>query len=131
MISTRNLRENEAMPEGFATGFEKMPVMRDWVWIAESEGAAIGVMLAAPCHGLVYMVRLCVKDGANQAVATILIRACMAECSKRGFKGYFFHVDPMREIERNLIPICRKAKAIQVTIPQIAIIGSVEDAVKL
>lgn len=130
MITVRTLRESENLPEGFATGYEKMPIMRDWAWIAE-DGASVGVLLAAPCHGLVYMMRVCVKDGANPATALILMRECMKECNRRGFKGYFFHVSTMSQTERDLMPICRKAGAVQIPLPQVMIVGSVERAARV
>jgi hypothetical protein len=129
MITTRTLREGEAMPEGFSTGYEKMPIMRDWVWIAE-DGEPLGVLLAAPCHGLVYMMRLCVKDH-NPMTAALMVRSCMKDCDKRGFRGYFFHVSTMSEAERALIPICRQVGAVQVPLPQVLIVGPIDRVAKL
>jgi len=129
MIRVRTLEKGEKLPEGFATGFEAMPVMEDWAWIAE-DGGPVGVILAAPCHGLVYMMRVCVKAGANRAAAAILIRACMRDCDKRGMKGYFFHVSTMSQVERDLIPICRKAGAVQIPIPQVLLVGAVDRAAR-
>jgi hypothetical protein len=129
VIRVRNLREGEAMPEGFHTGYEHMPVMRDWVWLAEGE-ETLAILLAAPCHGLVYFMRLCVKKGAGRATATILIRACMKECDRRGFKGYFFHVSGASQVERSLIPIVRKAGGVQITQPQMMLAGPIDEAVK-
>lgn len=130
MISVRTLREGEPIPEGFNTGFENMPVMREWAWIAESD-CPVGVLLAAPCHGLVYMMRICIKEGSNPAVAVVLIRACMKDCEKRGFKGYFFHVTTMTEVERTLIPIVRKAGGVQIPLPQLMLVGPIDKAVRL
>jgi hypothetical protein len=129
-IKVRTLEKEESIPAGFNTGYESMPLMGDWVWIAE-DGEPLGVMLAAPCHGLVYMMRVCVKDGANPATALILMRECMKECNRRGFKGYFFHVSTMSQTERDLMPICRKAGAVQIPLPQVMIVGSVERAARV
>src|ERR1700693_3133010 len=129
MITTRTLKEDESIPEGFATGHEQMPIMRDWVWVAEN-GEPLGVLLAAPCHGLGYMMRVCVKENANPATATILIRACMTECEKRGFRGHFFHVSTLPQAERVLIPIRRKASGVQVPLPQVVIVGPIDKAAR-
>jgi hypothetical protein len=129
MIRVRTLTKGEALPPGFHTGYELMPIMEDWAWIAEN-GEPVGVLLAAPCHGLVYMMRVCVKEGANPATAAILIRACMRDCEKRGVKGYFFHVSTLSQVERDLIPICRKAGAVQVPIPQVLLVGAVDRAAR-
>lgn len=129
-MKTRTLQEGERMPEGFNTGYENMPLMPDWVWIAEN-GEPVGVLLAAPCHGLVYMMRLCMKEGTNPAVAARLIRACMKDCESRGFRGYFFHVSTMSEVERQLVPIVKKAGGVQIPLPQVMLVGSIERAAKL
>lgn len=127
MIRARTLRDGEGIPEGFSTGYENMPIMRDWIWIAEDKGP-VGVLLAAPCHGLVYMMRLCTKEDANSAIAVVLLRACMKDCNKRGFRGYFFHVDTSKGSERAMISICRKAGGVQLTVPQILLVGPIDRA---
>jgi len=129
MISVRTLREGESIPQGFSTGYEAMPIMADWCWVAEN-GEPQGVLLAAPCHGLVYMMRVCTKEGANPATAAILIRACMKDCERRGFKGYFFHVSGITQVERDLIPVVRKAGGVQITLPQMMLVGSIAKAAK-
>lgn len=129
MIRVRTLRDGEPMPEGFNTGFESMPLIRDWVWVAE-EDEPLGVLIAAPCHGLVYMMRICAKEGAKPSVVTAIIRACMRDCEARGFKGYFFHVTTLNQAERTLIPICRKAGGVQLTHPQVVMAGSIEKAAR-
>lgn len=130
MICVRTLRKGEEIPGGFATGYENMPVMTDWAWVAE-DGVPVGVLLAAPCHGLVYMMRLCVKEGASQATATILLRSCMKDCNERGFRGYFFHVSTTNQVEMDLIPICRKAGGTQIPLPQVLIVGPINKAARL
>jgi hypothetical protein len=130
MISVRTLAEGEVMPQGLGTGFEKMPVMKDFVWVAEKDGEIQGILLAAPCHGLLYLVRLCVKENCNPAIASALLRQCMRDSKERGFKGYLFHISPMLGTERRFIPICKKAGGVQVITPQVAIIGSVEEAAR-
>lgn len=129
MTRVRNLGAGEAIPDGFSTGFERAAVMPEWVWIAESDGP-VGVLMAAPCHGLVYMVRICVKKGSNPSVAMALIRACLRDSKSRGFKGYFLHVTTMSGSERGLIPICKKAGGVQLTHPQIVLAGAIEKAVR-
>jgi hypothetical protein len=131
MIEVRNLRLNEPIPDGFHTGFEGMPVMCDWVWVAEISGRPAGILLAAPCHGLVYMMRLCVKTGENGAVAAVILRGCMKDCKARGFRGYFFHVSTLEQVERDLVPIVRKAGGVQLPVPQVLMVGPIEKAAKL
>ena len=130
MTTVRTLRANEPMPEGFATGYENMPFMPDWVWVAESDGEALGVLMAAPCHGLIYLMRLCIKDDAQRMTAFALLRACMRETNRRGFKGFFMHIDPTKEIDRRFIPTVKKTGGVQLMIPQVMLVGSIERAAR-
>src|SRR5712691_8376859 len=108
MITVRTLKPDEAMPQHLATGFERMPVMKDFVWIAEEEGKVVGMLLASPCHGLVFLARLRVEENAPSSVVTAMFRKCIKDCLDRGFTGYFTFIDPTRGLERKLIPICQK-----------------------
>lgn len=130
MIKTRTLREKEAMPQGMQTGYESMPLMSEWVWVAEDKGRAIGVLLAAPCHGLVYVMRLCVQEKENKIASLLLLRACMKDSRSRGFTGFFFHVNPTEAVDRQIMAITLKSGAKQLNIPQIMMLGSVERAVR-
>ena len=118
------------MPEGFYTGFEKMPLQEDWVWVAERDGAPQGVLMAAPCHGLIYMMRLCVKEGAPAITAFRLLRACMRDTKARGFKGFFMHIDPTSEKDIKVWPACKKSGALALPLPQQMIVGSIEKAAR-
>jgi len=118
------------MPEGFYTGFEKMPLQEDWVWVAERDGAPQGVLMAAPCHGLIYMMRLCVKEGSPAITAFRLLRACMRDTKARGFKGFFMHIDPTSEKDIKVWPACKKSGALALPLPQQMIVGSIERAAR-
>jgi hypothetical protein len=129
MTIVRTLRESEAMPEGFDTGFEKMPFMRDWCWIAEKDGKAVAILIAAPCHGIVYLMRLSIAHG--QSIAAVpLLRRFLTDARARGFMAYLVHLDPTRAEESKLIGVCRKAGGTQVMLPQVAVVGFLSDAGK-
>jgi hypothetical protein len=127
-MKVRTLNTGEAMPAGMNTGYEQMPLQTDWVWVAEEDGTPLGVVLAAPCHGLVYIMRLCVREGVNPHTALALLRACMKDAQDRGFRGFFFHVDPTSEVDRHILVICRKVGVKPMTIPQVLLVGSVDNA---
>jgi len=129
MISVRTLREDEPMPQHLGTGFEGMPVMNSFCWIAEKDGRIIGILMAAPCHGLIFIVRLRIEAG-HPSVATLLFRHCMRDSKAMGFIGYFSYIDPQRETEAALIPMCIRAGGIQVTQLQIPLVGSTELAAR-
>jgi hypothetical protein len=127
MTEVRTLRPDESIPDGLNTGFERMPIMPDWCWLAEEEGITQGILMAAPCHGLVYLARVCVKEEANKAVLLALFRALFRDTKARGFKVYITHLDPTKELESRLIGLCRETGGYQVTIPQVAVVGWLEE----
>ena len=128
VISVRTLKPGEAMPQHLGTGFEQMAVMNEFVWIAEKGGKIVGILMCAPCHGIIFIVRLRAEKDAPPMTVTLLLRKCVKDCKERGFKGYFTYVDPSIETERKFIPICRKAGGLQVAPVQVALVGKLEDA---
>jgi|SRR5215469_15200874 len=130
MIEVRTLREGEPFPQHLETGFEHMPVINRFCWVAELGKEIIGILMAAPCHGLVYFVRMRVPDESPSITAALLFRTAIRDLEKLGFKGYFTHVDPTRPAERAMIPICRKAGGLQVVTPQVPLVGSIEKAAR-
>ncbi|SRR5713226_6799215 len=116
------------MPQHLDTGFENMPVMNDFVWVAEQDGKVIGTLMASPCHGLIFLARLRVDKSAPISTVTFLFRKCIKDCLDRGFKGYFTFIDPSREIERRMLPICVKAGGLQIQAVQVGLVGSLEQA---
>ena len=127
MTKIRTLREGEAMPQHLDTGFESLPVMNSFVWVAENKGRIVGILMAAPCHGLIFLARLRIEGG-NPSAAHLLFRHCMRDCKDMGFVGYFSYIDPQRESEAAMIPICTRAGGIQVTVLQVPLVGSIEKA---
>jgi hypothetical protein len=130
LITVRTLRADEPMPQHLNTGFEQMAVMNDFVWVAEKEGKVIGMLLASPCHGLIFFVRLRAEKDAPPMTVPLLFRKCVNDCKERGFKGYFTYVDPSIETERRFIPICHRAGGVQITSLQVGLVGKLEDAAR-
>lgn len=130
LITVRTLRPNEAMPQHLGTGFEQMAVMNEFVWVAEKEKKIVGILMAAPCHGVVFLVRLRTAEDAPTMTVALLFRKCVKDCLARGLKGYFTYVDPNLEMERRFIPICRKAGGTQIMSVQVGLVGNLEQAAK-
>jgi hypothetical protein len=130
MITARTLREGEPIPEGFNTGFERMPFMPEWIWIVEQDKTPAGVLIAAPMHGLIYLMRFCVKPGSDKTVALVLLRAMLKDTKARGFRGYIAHIDPTNSEENVLIPLCRKAGGAPLPLPQTMLVGSIDKAAR-
>lgn len=130
LITVRTLKPGEAMPQHLDTGFEKMAVMNDFVWVAEKGGKIIGILMAAPCHGVIFFVRVRVEKDAPTMTVALLFRKCVRDCKGRGFKGYFTYIDPSLETERRFIPICRKAGGTQIASVQVGLVGNLEQAAR-
>ncbi len=130
MIHIRTLREGEAMPQHLGTGYETMPVMNSFVWVAEKDEKIIGILMAAPCHGLLFLVRLRIEKGSPGAIAHLLFRHCIRDAQAMGFQGYFSYINPELPSESALIPICERAGGIQVTALQVPLVGSIEKAAR-
>lgn len=114
------------MPQDLGTGFESMPVMKSFCWVAEQDGQIVGILMAAPCHGLIFLVRLRVIKGAPVTTTHLLFRHCMRDAKAMGFVGYFSYIDPKRESEAAMIPICTRAGGVQITDVQVPLVGSTE-----
>jgi hypothetical protein len=130
-MNIRNLQPGEAIPPGLDTGFEKLRMMPDWVWIAENYGVPIGALIGAPCHQLAHLVRLCVRDDQHKTIVSgLLLRAFLRDVQKRGYLVYFAWLDPTNEIERRLVGLIRKSGGKQETMPQVSCLGLVSDAAR-
>lgn len=128
VVMVRTLKPGEPFPQHLDTGFEQMPVMNDFIWVAEKNGKIVGILMAAPCHGIVFLVRLRTTKDAPAMTVALLFRRCVRDWKARGFKGYFTYVDPSRELERRFIPICRKLGGLQLVSPQVGLVGNLEQA---
>jgi hypothetical protein len=123
MVTIRNLRAEEKLPSHFRTGYENMPVMPDWCWLAEENGKALGALLAAPAHGVLFLMRLYTIDGAPTEVTTSLLLQCLSDADKRGYQGFLTYVNPQREAEGKLMMIAELWGGFQAPEVQVAIAG--------
>ena len=111
----RSLRSSDPFPDNLDTGFEKMPVMKNWVWVAEDDGEVVAILLAAPMHGLVYMMVLRAINNCAENILFSLLRKCMRDCNERGFKGFWLHINPGKVHERRFIPVIKRMGGTQHT----------------
>jgi hypothetical protein len=126
MVTIRTLRADEKLPQHFKTGYELMPVMPDWCWLAEEGDKPVGALLAAPCHGVAYLVRVFTIEGASTEVTVNLILQCFHDCKKRGYHGFLTHICPLREQEGKLMMLTEKWGGFQAPEFQVAIVGPIE-----
>lgn len=126
VITVRTLKVNEAMPKHLGSGFEQMQVMKGYVWVAEKNGKIVGLLMATPCHGLIFVVRLRVEKTAPPMTVWLLFRKCVRDCKERGFEWYFTYLDTNLDAERKLAAICQKTGGMRMMSMPIGIVGRLE-----
>lgn len=130
VVRVRTLAPGEAMPQHLSTGFEHMAVMNDFVWVAEKDKKIVGILLAAPCHGLIFFVRVRTVEDAPHVTAHLLFRNCVRDSLARGFQGFFTYIDPSLKAERHFISIVLRAGGIKIESPQVGLVGNLESAAR-
>ena len=123
MIEVRNLQPDEDFPPFMDEWMKTPATMREWVWVAIKEGEVVGLLVAAPCHGLVYLARFQTVQNAPASTMLHLLRRCFADCRQRGFGGYFSQVNPTLETERKIIGLVRANGGTQVIDPMVMVAG--------
>jgi hypothetical protein len=108
-----------------------MPVMNSFCWVAERGGRIVGILMAAPCHGLIFLVRMSIEDSAPKATALLLFRAWIKDSLAMGFKAYFTYINPQGEVERSMIPMCERGGGFQIQEGHIPLAGSLEKAARI
>lgn len=86
----------DAIPEGLKEG-ENWPLLTlddHWVWLArDSEGGVVGILIAAPCHGLVFIWRLKMLETAPHWALGKLLRQFIRDLRSRKCLGYIACLD--------------------------------------
>lgn len=114
-VQVRNMRRGESVP--LPHGFQHLDP--DWTWVLTWQGDTVGAVLAAPCHGLVMLVRVVMLPGHGELLPRLL-RHCVKEWMRRGFTGYFTYLGD-NEAEHKLRRILSKGKVME--IPQQTCVG--------
>lgn len=122
MITIRNYIPGEPLPAALATGYEGGQCDPRWIWIAALDDAPVAVLVAAPAHVTVILMRLIVLPAASAAIAPLL-RHALDECNARGYLTYVTWVDPSRPVEASLLRIVRASGGMQIARPQVACVG--------
>jgi hypothetical protein len=105
----------EALREG--ENWELLTLDPEWVWLAHGQdGKIVGVLIAAPCHGLVFIWRVKMLPGAPHWALGRLFRQFIRDLRKRGCMGYLTFLDlTNRPAERALARIAFRAGAMFTT----------------
>jgi hypothetical protein len=123
-LKIRNLVLGEELPERLRTGYETGQCDDRWIWVAERDGKPVAILVTAPAHIVVILVRIVATEDALSTDVGALILKARREVRKRGYKGYVVWVDPTRETESSMIGIIRKTGGFQMPDVQVACGGA-------
>lgn len=121
----RNMKVGEILPVGLQTGFEKGKCDPEWMFIAERDGVAVALLVTAPAHIAVILLRLISTPEADVSDVRSLLVYVVKTIKERGYMGYMTWVDPTQETERTLIGIIKAAGGVQLTTPHVVCAGKV------
>jgi hypothetical protein len=126
MTTVRNYRRGEELPECLRTGFETAPgVDPTWIFVAERDGHPTALMVCAPAHAMVIMLRLVSIQDVRWTDIRALMLYARRQIRMRNFAGYCTWIDPTLETERSLMSLIKAAGGTQLMNPQVACAGKV------
>jgi hypothetical protein len=119
------LLKDEVLPEGLRTGFDVGPACDpQWIFVLERDGAPVVLLVAAPAHVMVVLLRLVACGDANVGDVRHLLLGAFKMMKERGYLGYVTWVDPTRAIEQALLTLIRHSGGTQMTMPQVSCCGA-------
>lgn len=98
----RTLRRDEILPEGLNTGFEKTGIYPDWCWVLEVDGKIVACALAMAGHGICFLLRIVATKEAPNYWFVVLLRRLLADCKKRGCRGFTVYFERPKEAHEGL-----------------------------
>lgn len=125
-MRVRTLCPDEGWPEGIHTGLERIPserLDRDWIFLVEDPTMIYGVLVTAPAHGLVLLLRVAMRSDAPRAAAGFLGRQALKMLLARGYPMWITMLDPTREEERRIYGLARRWGGVQVPTPAVVVYG--------
>lgn len=123
-VEARLLR-GDNIPSSLSLGFDLLDP--DWAWVAVVDSTVRAALLAAPCHGVVMVVRLVVEPGYGWALPRLL-RAFIRDAVRRGYAGYVCSLDKERKEEAKILKALKRAgKVVEWPMPQWMVGGTFGD----
>lgn len=128
-VVARKLFKGEELP--FHHGLEPLELDPEWGWVAEAGGVVVGVLLLAPVHGSVMLVRLVGAENAPRIWFKKVLTLASKDVLARGYKVAFCHFNLEQPQEARLAKIIMghgKSGRRAVSIAQHALcVSSIED----
>lgn len=102
-MNVRNLILGEELPLELVTGYEKGQCDPDWIWVADYNGKPVGILVTAPAHIAVILLRLVMAEGAPPTAAGALLAQAFSEMKARGYSGYIIWLGETQSVEKQLL----------------------------
>lgn len=86
-------------------------IQRDWIWVAYSSTTdqPLAILVAAPCQGLAFLMRMYGTEASTTSVWVGLLRKSMADMYSRGYTKYAVPLSLSKPIEAKLARIIKRA----------------------
>ena len=120
----RNYIKGEPLPEQLRTGFENGS-MPEWIWVCERDGKIVCLLVAAPAHIVVILLRvLSTLDAKITDMRSLLVHA-LSDIKERGFSAYITWLNPEKPNENALLNIIKNANGIEMEEEQVLCGGKI------
>lgn len=102
-MKVRNLILGEELPPELVTGYEKGQCDPDWIWVIDYNGKPVGILVTAPAHVAVILLRLVMAEGAPPTAAGILLAEAFKEMRARSYSGYILWLGETNSVETQIL----------------------------
>jgi hypothetical protein len=104
-LLVRNLILGEELPKEITTGYEQCQCDPKWIWICEYNGKPIGILVTAPAHIAVILLRFVMVEESPAVGAGKLLTDAFKEMAARGYRGYIVWFGEGTQVEGQLLKL--------------------------
>lgn len=69
----------------------------EWVWIVEHEGTVEAILITAPMHGVLFLLRIAATKNAPRAWMVVMLRRVLREAKERGLLAVMTYLTATKE----------------------------------
>src|SRR5690349_5986125 len=124
-MSVRTMCQGERLPEGLRTGYEGGRCDPNWIFLVERDGKPVSILVAAPVHIVVLLVRMVSTPEAHVNDIRSLLVYFVKTVKERGYSGYITYLGLHLQQEKALADIIKAAGGTQIEEPQFLCVGTV------
>lgn len=126
-MNVRNLILGEPLPKALQTGYETGQCDPRWIWLVEDNaGIPCALLVTAPAHVAVMLLRLVAKADASKYAVNALLRQSLKEMHARGYVGYIVSFNPCHTVCLELLRLIRAIGGEQSTEPSVMCYGRLD-----